>query len=309
MMSCDKSKLKEIMFEVISDETGIAGLPIPIVERRMQNQITELNLQCEINDIRQIIQRSLDEWEIDKTLDEVSYEMMREMGLAEKSEFIWHLKALSKEKAEFYKSLKPEAKALIRLLREQDDPEHRGEIPREFAIKKLADQGYSKDAVRYAHVEDTIEDFYTSWGDERSVRTLGLVKEYEKTEEYKQWQEEMTEKSIEKEMRRYRFTEECETTSPIYERLDEITDKRWHDLEVLENKRGKMDEKEYLRRMRAIETRDADEETKWNQIIKMVYKLPLDILIKLRKMLRERLPTPESVFEFLDKKSKEKKDS
>jgi hypothetical protein len=119
----------------------------------------------------------------------------------------------------------------------------------------------------------------------------------------------MTEKSIEKEMRRYRFTKECETTDPIHGLLDEIAEKRWHSLEVLENKREKMDEEGYLRKKRNIEKRGGDEEAKWNQIIEMVYKLPFDTLIDLRNLLWKELPTPEFVLEFLDKKSREKKDS
>jgi hypothetical protein len=68
-----------------------------------------------------------------------------------------------------------------------------------------------------------------------------------------------------------------------------------------------MDEDEYLRRRKAIETRDVDEEAKWKQIIQMVYELPFDTLIDLRNLLWKGLPSPESVMEFLEKKSKEKK--
>jgi hypothetical protein len=54
----------------------------------------------------------------------------------------------------------------------------------------------------------------------------------------------------------------------------------------------------------------ADEHpAKRSQIHEMVYKNSFDMLIELRKMLWEKLPSPESVLEFLDKKSKEKKDS
>ena len=54
----------------------------------------------------------------------------------------------------------------------------------------------------------------------------------------------------------------------------------------------------------------ADEHpAKRNQIIDMVYKLPFDTLIDLRNMLWEKLPSPGVVLKFLDKKSKEKKNS
>ena len=302
-MSCDKSKLKEIMFRAISDETGIAGVPVQIVVRRMKKQIIALDMSCNDKDVNRTIQRALDAWEIDKTLDEASYEMMRDIGLPERSEFIWHLKILSEEKRAFYKSLKPAAKALIRLLREQDDPEHRGEILKNLAIRKLTAQGFSETDLKHIRAPDIIEEFY---GSPVEAGSYELVKEYEKTDEYKQWQEEMEEKSFQKMIRRYRFTEECETTDPIYGRLDQLAEQQGEDLEALEMKKATMDEDEYLRRKRAIETRDADEETKWNQIIEMVYKLPFDTLIELRKMLWKELPTPEVVLDFLDKKSKEK---
>jgi hypothetical protein len=234
---------------------------------------------------------------------------MRELGLPEVGGFTWHLKLLGKKQTEFYKSLPAEAKALIRLLREQNDPEWLGVISKDEAVKKLSKQGFTEDDIESVYAKDTIEDFMTHWKSGPSVWCYGLIKEYEKTEEYKQWQEEMEEKSFEKEMRRYRFTEECETTDPIYGRLDQIAEQQGDDLETLEMKRATMDEDEYLRRKKAIETRDAEEEAKWNQIIEMVYKLPFDTLIDLRNMLWEKLPTPESVLEFLDKKSKDKKDS
>ena len=119
----------------------------------------------------------------------------------------------------------------------------------------------------------------------------------------------MDEKAAEREMRRYRFTEECETTGPIYKRLDEIAERRWLALEALENRRDKMNEEEYLRKKEAIEKRGAGEEAKWSQIIEMVYKLPFDTLTELRNMLWEKMPSPGVVLKFLDKKSKEKKDS
>ena len=67
------------------------------------------------------------------------------------------------------------------------------------------------------------------------------------------------------------------------------------------------DEAEYLRKRDVIKTRDTDEETKWRQIIELVYKLPFDTLIDLRNLLWEELPTPEYVLDFLDKKSKKKR--
>jgi hypothetical protein len=306
-MACDKNQLKEILLEVLSDETGIAGVPIVVVEQRMREKIMAAGLRCGLSQIRKIIQRALDDWEIDKTTDELDYSKMRELGLPVQSGFTWHLKILSPEKSALYKSLKPEVKALIHLLREQNDPENLGIMPKDDAIKRLTEQGFSEDDTKRIYAKDIIEDFWISWGDDSSVWCYGLVREYEKTEEYKQWREEMEDQAAEKEMRRYRFTEECETTDPIYGRLDQLADRQGEDLDSLEMKRETMDEDEYLRKKKEIETRDTDEESQWKQIIEMIYELPFDILIDLRNLLWKELPTPEFVLEFLEKKSKEKK--
>ena len=305
-MNCNNVKLKELMIESLNDETGIAGVPIVVVESRMQERIMAEGLQCGLSQIRKIIQRALDDWEIDKTTDELDYSKMRELGLPVQSGFTWHLKILPPEKIALYKSLRPEVKALIQLLREQNDPENLGVMPVNEATKRLVAQGFSEDDAKKIYAKDIIEDFGTSWGDNREW-CYGLVREYEKTEEYKQWREEMEAESFEREARKYRFTEECETNDPIYGRLDQIAEQQGIDLDALEMKRNTMDEDEYLRRRKAIETRDVDEEAKWKQIIQMVYELPFDTLIDLRNLLWKGLPSPEYVMEFLEEKSKEKK--
>ncbi|TET08850.1 MAG: hypothetical protein E3J86_09820 [Candidatus Thorarchaeota archaeon] len=299
MMTCDESKLKEILLEAISDETGIAGVPIQILERRMQEQISELKMNCDANDITRVIQSTLDEWAIDKTLDEVSYEMMREIGLPEKSEFIWHLKALSKEKTEFYKSLRPAAKALIRLLRGQNDSENRGEIPRDIAIKKLAEQGLSEDELRYVHADDTIEDFYTSWGDESHVRTYGLVKEYAKTEEYKQWQEECEQRWMEKEARYMHLLEEEEVTQHIYTHIEELYDQQMLAVDKLWSRKDRMEESTWLAKKEKIEHRDDEEIKQWKKVIRDVANLTFDDLREIQKMFKDGLPPIENALRFL----------
>ena len=302
MMNCDESRLREIMLQAITNETGIAGVPIQIVERRMHEQITTLKMSCNGDDIIRVIQTALDEWEIDKTLDEVSYEMMREIGLPERSEFIWHLKALSKEKTEFYESLRPAAKALVRLLREQNDPKNRGEIPRDLAIKRLTGQGFPEDAVRYIHAEDTIEDFYTSWGDESHVRTYGLVKEYAKTAEYKQWQEECEQRWLEKEARYMHLLEEEEITQHIYSYIEELYDQQILDMDKLLDKKDRMEESKWLAKKEKIEHRDDVKIKQWEKVIRDVANLSFDDLREMQKMFKDGLPNLENALGFLERK-------
>ncbi|MHA1287935.1 MAG: hypothetical protein ACTSW8_10475 [Candidatus Thorarchaeota archaeon] len=299
-------RIWSILIDVIQDDTSVAGLPVSVVEKRVQEQAAAEGIDANKSMIDLLIQIGLDEWLIDKTPDELLPKRIEELGIPYESGFVWHLKILTPEKTELYKSLKPEEKALIRLLREQSDSRRMGILPREIAAQKLEEQGFSGDLMKL-YVKDTIDEFMTSWGDDLNVWCYGLVPEYKKTEEYKKWHEETIDRAVEKEMHKYRFTEECETHDPIYGRLDHLAEQQGIDLDKLEMKRNSMDEDEYLRQREAIETRDADEESKWKQIIEMVYELPFDTLIDLRNLLWKGLPSPESVIEFLKEKSKEKK--
>ncbi len=301
-------RLWVILLDAIRDEIVVAGVPVSIVEKRVEEKSAAEGITVDKSMIDLMIEKGLDEWLIDKTPDELFEKTMREFDIPFDSGFIWHLKILTPEKTEFYKALKPEAKALIRLLREQNDSRQMGILPREIAAQKLGEQGFTDDLI-HIRVKDTIETFMTNWGDDLSVWCYGLKREYEKTEEYKKWHEEMEKESFEREARRYRFTEECETTDPIYGRLDQIAERQGEDLDALEMMRDTMDEDEYLRKKNEIETRDAAEETQWKQIIEKIYALPFDILIDLRNLLWKGLPSPDSVLDFLETKSKEKKGS
>lgn len=302
-MSSDE-RLWEILIDTIRDETGQAGVPISVVEKRVEEQASAERIDVTKSQIKTMIQRGLDEWIIDKTVDELSDKKMRELGIPFDSGFIWHLKILTAEKTEFYKSLKPEAKALIRLLREQNDPRRMGIMPREIAAQKLEEQGFTDD-LKHIYAEDTIEDFMASWGDDLNVWCYGLVKEYQKTEEFKKWLQEVTDKDAEKEARRYRMNTECEITGPIHGHFEQLADKQWEDLEKLMIKKDKMSEQDYLLKKAVIETRDGEEEKQWNEIIEAVYDLDFNDLIALQTLFRgEVLPPLAEVENFLRAKNK-----
>jgi hypothetical protein len=294
-MSCDFTQLKKIMMEVISDETGVAGVPIVVAERRMQERIEVAGLQCGLSQIRGVIQRALDDWEINKTPDELAYSKMKELGMTVCSGFTWHLKIL-----------RPEVKALIQLLREQNDPDNLGVMPIDLAAKKLVEQGFSEDDTKRLYAQDIIEDFGTSWGDSR-VWCYGLVPEYKKTEEYKQWQKEIEDEFDRKQARRERMVEECEITGPIHGYLDDLAEKREVELMELLMKEDKMDEQEYLLKKAVIESRDEEAEKQWNEIIEAVFSLNFSDLIELREIfLGKPLPSLDEVHEQL-RKMEEKK--
>jgi hypothetical protein len=304
-MTCDFTQLKKILIETISDETGLAGVPIEVVERRMQDRIKIEKLQCDLSHIRIVIQQALDDWEIDKTIDELTYAKLRELELPVESGFTWHLKKLSPEKTEFYKSLKPEDMALIRLLRMQNDSINLGVMPRDESYRRLEEQGFSEAEVRRIHIRDTIEEFWIRWCDNPRVLVIGLVHEYKKTLEYKQWQEEIDAEFDKKQARRERMVEECEITGPIHGYLDQLAEKREIDLIELLKNEGRMDKQEYLLKKAVIESRDDDEENEWNAILKTIFSLTFTDLIDLRGLfLGIDFPLLDEVQERLKKYEK-----
>ncbi len=304
-MNCDMDRLKKILIESTSDETGIAGVPVEVVERRMQDRIEIAGLRCEISQIRNVIQQALDDWEIDKTIDELAYAKLRELNLPVESGFTWHLKILSPEKTEFYKSLRPEAKSLIHLLRLQNDSLNMGVLPRSEAIRRLEEQGFSEDDVKSIYAKDTIEEFWISWGDNPSSLCFGLVHEYKKTIEYKQLQEKRAAEFDEKQARRERMVEECEITGPIHGHLDQLADKQEVDLLELLINEDKTTKQEYLLKKAVIESRDAEEEKEWNEIIKAVFSLNFRDLIELRGLfLGKDFPSLDEVRERLEQYKK-----
>ncbi|MGQ4912224.1 MAG: hypothetical protein ACP6KW_08665 [Candidatus Thorarchaeota archaeon] len=307
-MSPENDSISQAVIESLHDETGIAGVPVKVVEQRVLQRFLEEGEEVSIQQIRAAIRELLDNWVIDKTVDELDYKVKNELGLPQDEAFTWHLKLLTEDQSDYLRALRPEAKALIKLLREQNDTNWLGVMPKREAVEKLAQQGFKGD-LEYIHAEDMIEDFMTSWDGNSSVWCYGLVREHHKTDEYKQWHEEMMRKSSEKEAMRYRFTEECETTDPIHGRLDELAEKRGEDLERLELRKDEMSREEYLQRKRAIEERDAEEEEKWNRVIELVPTLPFDVLIDLRNLLWEGVPPPDDVLTFLDMKLSDKEDS
>jgi hypothetical protein len=298
-MNCDTEKLREIIIEAAKDETGIAGVPIVVAEKRALKKTNAVGMDCNLNQIQDIIQRLLDGWEIDKTIDELNFEELRGLGLPEVEGFTWHLKVLAPEKKEFYQSLTPRVKALIKLLREQNNPQRLGVMPKEEAVRKLREEGLEGD-LEYIHAKNVIEDFATIWDGKSMVWCYGLVKEYEKTKEFKDWQKDMFDKSAEREGLQYRKEEEYRITNPIYAYLDRLTEKQEEDLETLAQERRKMSKDDYPLKKTAIETRGEEEVNGWKRIIDAIPSLSFDDLLRLQKLFLENgLPLLDEVTKFL----------
>jgi hypothetical protein len=97
---------------------------------------------------------------------------------------------------------------VIRLLREQNDPEHLGEIPVTTAKEILLQKGIVGD-IEYLSVENVVQ-YYLRPSHGEFIPWFRLVWEYEKTEEYKEHLKEETKKAREKETHYLQFIEELE---------------------------------------------------------------------------------------------------
>jgi len=105
------------------------------------------------------------------------------------SELIWYLRILDKEEAQNLRALEPVATALLRLLYEQETPEHPGEMRVEDARAKLAEEGYAESETKYLSIGGRVATFWRL-DTGQPVEWFRIIPEYEKSTEYKAAREE-----------------------------------------------------------------------------------------------------------------------
>lgn len=126
---------------------------------------------------RKTISYALYEWIIDKVIDYPSFDGPVPLG-----ELRWFLKLLSAEEKENLQRLPPHEQELTRILHECQSDEEIGTIREDIAIQKLRDRGFP---VKRVHlIKDKVGDTFID-EDERLVRFVYLIPEYELTDEYK----------------------------------------------------------------------------------------------------------------------------
>jgi hypothetical protein len=197
----------KLLVEILKKESGWAGTPLVLVRERLNDSARNHGLTLDDHGVDAVIHHALDKWVVDKTIAELNLKMEKELGLP--WEFpTWHLKLLSPEETEWHSNLKPLAKAIIRLLRDQNDPQTLGSMPIEIGRKALIDAGFA-DVHKYPGVGNKVRSFM-SYVDGEMQSWFGLIHEFEKTEEYKQWSEEQDQRFQEKEERYMRMVEDLE---------------------------------------------------------------------------------------------------
>jgi len=125
------------------------------------------------------IEQALDQLEIDQLID---YDT-REEGHG-RTEAIWYLRILNEKEAHDLQSLKPVARALLKLLYKQGDYEHLGQMRVEDARTRLTELGFPLSETKYISVEGRVDVFWRFRSGQQE-EWFRIIPEYEKTAEYR----------------------------------------------------------------------------------------------------------------------------
>jgi hypothetical protein len=210
MAECDTETLQKLLLDILEQNGVYFGIPLIIAKKQLLSKAEDAKMDCSQKDINDAIQRAVDNWVVDKVLAPIQVTKKEELGLDSKGPF-WHLKKLSSEERDKYDSLLPVERALIGLLREQDEPGKRGRIPVKEAEEILSEQGFDE-IPEGIWVEDIVEETYQYEGDER-VDWYFLVQEHLKTDEYKKHEEQMLNQGLEKQRRHMEIVKDLEEES------------------------------------------------------------------------------------------------
>lgn len=139
------------------------------------------------------IQQALDDLMVEKVIDYPSYDEGIPVG-----KLVWHLKLLGKVESKQLRGLKPEAKALLNVLWNCDDPNALGAVREKDALGQLRALGFEVDRVPY--IPGLVDDFFTAESGE-NVRWHYLTPEYERARKHIEWREKQHRRASEKEIR------------------------------------------------------------------------------------------------------------
>jgi hypothetical protein len=207
MRNAKDTQLQRFLIEILEQDDGRFGMPLVAARQQLIAKAQDHRIECGQKTADDTIQQALDAWTIDKALSPLPIQLEEELDLDPPGPF-WHLKVLSPEERDMYRFLAPVEKALIRLLRKQNEPGRRGQLPIKEAERLLSNQGF-EDIREYMWIRDVVKTSFRYEGDEL-VDYYRLVQEYEKTEEYKQQGEKMLDEHLEKERWRMELMEELE---------------------------------------------------------------------------------------------------
>jgi len=186
--------LNELLNLLLKWETGV---PKQVVESRLTERFSA-------DVCRDTIRYALDNFLVDLVVD---YPLPT-WGILE-GHHVWHFRRLSPESAKKLQDLDPVDLALVRLLQQQAEPGHIGEMRERDAKAELTRQGFKEDELRALWIDGMADSPWAFEGDEK-IKWLRLVPEYEKTEEHKRAEEEWDRIALDREALHTRIADEMD---------------------------------------------------------------------------------------------------
>ncbi|MFW9806291.1 MAG: hypothetical protein ACFFFK_06135 [Candidatus Thorarchaeota archaeon] len=172
----------------VLDEDSSRRIPRRIIEMELSNQYKP-------EDVKKAISNLVENFIINLVIDYPPSNSGLNTGHPH-----WFLKILSPDERQELRDLTPLQISLLRILQETDDEGFPSEVPVSEVNAKLIASGFSEDEVEWLSITDRVYQVKTN-RDGVSVRCFMIIPEYEKTEEYRKFQEESELHATEKELR------------------------------------------------------------------------------------------------------------
>ena len=186
--------LRKSILNLINDDSS-KKISKRTVRKKLATQYDSVFIEGAITEL-------LDEFVIDLVIDYPTPNSELDVGHP-----IWFLKILSNDEIQELRSLSSVKFNLLQILRATPDDEFPGELPVDQVKAELKSRGFVDDDLDWLHIEGRVTRVTTTWGNVRQ-RCLMIIPEYEKTEEYRKFQEESELRATEKELRAIRLEDE-----------------------------------------------------------------------------------------------------
>lgn len=182
----------ELLLGLLENE-GAKGVPLEDIEEDLANRLKDRRDSQELPNASETINYALDNWVVEKTIDDCENEEGVPIGPQ-----IWFLRILTQEESEKLQNLSEAEKTVLRILRNQEDEHRLGTMRRDELLSRLKEAGFSVDNV--PGPRSIVSDFYESKNDQM-VAWYYLIPQYERSKEYKQAMHDAAMRAFEKEVR------------------------------------------------------------------------------------------------------------
>ena len=180
-------RIKERIVKLL-DEDNSRKIPKRKVESDLSNQY-------KLEDVKRAISDLVESFTIDLLVDYPSNDSDLDTGHPH-----WFMKILSPNESQELRNLTPLQLSFLKILQETDDESFPGEVPASEVKTRLISEGYSEDEVEWLSITNKVYRVRTT-REGSSVSCYKIIPEYEKTEEYRKFQEESELRATEKELR------------------------------------------------------------------------------------------------------------